>query len=333
MQRRQPIPGIVFSLPPGLCFVHSRLPVFCRQQTNPRGSGRLESRTHWQLRRLEVQYRIRHVAAAASLRALRSARIRDRGVCGDTGRTGCVFYTDADLGPRQSTLPSGSLWCRDVTIARCGTRLYHPSEIGEDGDDMVMVQRDPDEVFAETAMASFEAAPVTFWVILCSRSMPSNWSRLAMGHVQNVRRDGDLLIGDLIIHDRRAIDAIRNRGWRAISCGYDASYRADRRRADGASQYGRIGDHLRCARTARGGTLRRAVFDRRCSTKTETTDENRHADDRPGIRRPARQASQAHARSDQRQRRDPHHLESIAGRSEHRPAPRHGHGPRSLGER
>jgi hypothetical protein len=135
------------------------------------------------------------------------------------------------LGPTQSRLASGALLIRDVPIARAGTQSYHASEIAGalngdtaiDDAGMVEVVRRPEDVFDPQSMASFEGVSVVMqhpddFVA------PNNWSDLAIGHAQNIRRDGDLLIADLLIHDARAIDAIRNHGWRAVSCGYDANY-------------------------------------------------------------------------------------------------------------
>ena len=45
---------------------------------------------------------------------------------------------------------------------------------------------------------------------------PSNWSALSVGHLQNVHRNGDVLVGDLLIHAARAIDAIRNQNDAAL---------------------------------------------------------------------------------------------------------------------
>jgi hypothetical protein len=138
------------------------------------------------------------------------------------------FHTAEQLGPRQAVLPSGTLWCRDVTIARTGVQHYHRLELpgidaDADSNGMIRVQRDEDEVFDERAIASFEGVPITM-EHPDSAVEPANWRDLAVGHVQNVRRDGDTLIADLLVHDRRAIEAIRNRGWRGVSCGYDANY-------------------------------------------------------------------------------------------------------------
>jgi hypothetical protein len=137
-------------------------------------------------------------------------------------------YLDAEvLGRRQSLLPNGSLLCRDTVIARTGQQLYAPFELlgahapGADG--MVRVQRDASEVFNKHSMASFEGIPVVMQHPAVAVE-PDNWRRLSVGHAQNIRRDGDYLVADLLIHDGEAIDAIRHRGWHGISAGYDAQY-------------------------------------------------------------------------------------------------------------
>lgn len=150
------------------------------------------------------------------------------------------FYTDTELGPRQALLPSGALLCSNVTIARTGTQSYHPSEIGLAGDGMIGVQRDAEQVFDPRAMASFEGAPITMQHPITDVG-PSNWRAHAVGHVQNVRRVGDRLVADLLVHDQRAIDAIREGGWRGVSCGYDARYET---RAGGARQVNIVGNHI-----------------------------------------------------------------------------------------
>jgi hypothetical protein len=141
-------------------------------------------------------------------------------------------YADVEqLGPTQSLLTNGALLVRDVPIARTGEQYYHASEIAGsldddtaiDNDGLVRVWRDERDVFDPKSMASFEGASV---VMRHPDSMvgPDNWRELSVGHVQHVRRSGNALIADLLIHDRRAINAIRLGGWRAVSAGYDARY-------------------------------------------------------------------------------------------------------------
>jgi hypothetical protein len=158
-----------------------------------------------------------------------------------------MFYADTELGPRQSLLPSGTLWARDVVIARVGQQQYHRSELFgvdtagiADRDGMVRVIRDASEVFDPQSMSSFEGAPITLGHpegLVDAQS----WKDLAVGHVQNVRRDRGHLVADLLVHDARAIDAVRNKGWRAVSAGYDAEYRPNGREL---RQVGIRGNHV-----------------------------------------------------------------------------------------
>ena len=141
-----------------------------------------------------------------------------------------MFFTAEQLGPKQSLLPSGTLLCRDAPIARIGTQRYHVTELPAAADSvmadengMIEVDRPASEVFSPRSVASFEAAPVTLGHP-DDMVGPGNWADLAVGHVMNVRRDGDLLVGDLLIHDQRGIQAVRSLGWRALSAGYDARY-------------------------------------------------------------------------------------------------------------
>ena len=60
---------------------------------------------------------------------------------------------------------------------------------------MVSVVRDEAEVFDERSIASFEGAPVTLRHP-AGRVDPTNWNDLAVGHVQNVRRQGEVLVAD-----------------------------------------------------------------------------------------------------------------------------------------
>lgn len=136
-----------------------------------------------------------------------------------------LSYTDTELGPKQSILPSGTLLCRDVVIARCGWQDYHESELpfGErDDDGMVHVLWDADQVFGGKAMRSFKGAPVVLTHPDGAVS-PENWQSVALGHAQNIRRRGDHLVADLLVSDQRAIDPIRNCGWRGVPAEYEAA--------------------------------------------------------------------------------------------------------------
>lgn len=111
------------------------------------------------------------------------------------------------------------------TLARTGIQQYRAFELGLTDRDplaIVSIYRSADEVFAQDAIASFENKPVT-------NNHPdefvdaSNWKDLTKGFARNVRRQGNLLVGDLIIADKELIDLVQS-GKVEISNGYTAEY-------------------------------------------------------------------------------------------------------------
>jgi len=139
-----------------------------------------------------------------------------------------MYYITEQLSEHIGETPEGFLLCKDVPLTRTGVFEYTANEVPIEAslDGMVKIQRDDDEVFAQNTIASFEGKPVT---INHPEGMvtPENWSELAHGVVQNVRRgDGeqsDLLLGDLLITTEKGIELVKS-GLREVSCGYDAQY-------------------------------------------------------------------------------------------------------------
>lgn len=152
--------------------------------------------------------------------------------------------------------PEGFLVCVGVPIARTGEMVYGDDEVPLTGDENgeVKITRDENEVFNKKTMASFEGKPIT---ITHPKEFvtPENWSRLAKGIIQNVRRgEGENkndLLADLLVTDSVAIDLIRN-GLREVSCGYEANYVQDE---DGKGKQTRIvGNHLALVDQGRAGS-------------------------------------------------------------------------------
>lgn len=162
------------------------------------------------------------------------------------------YFFTARLGETRYQQADGSLLCKDVQIARTGTQVYLPEEIGlePDGSGTVTVWRTEDEVFSPETMASFEGVAVTLGhpededgdILFVN---PGNYSELAHGHIQNVRRGtgdkSDLLIADVLVKRQEAIDAI-NSGLTDVSCGYDALYK--QLSPGKGKQYNITGNHL-----------------------------------------------------------------------------------------
>lgn len=114
---------------------------------------------------------------------------------------------------------TGFLTARGV-LARTGIQNYRAVEIGLDGDPMriVRVYRPHSEVFDKQSMASFENRPLTI-------EHPSelvtadNWRQHAVGEVRDVQRDGNNLVGTVIVKDSEAIKLVQD-GLRELSNGY-----------------------------------------------------------------------------------------------------------------
>ena len=98
---------------------------------------------------------------------------------------------------------------------------YLGEEIGEQAGKIYKVFRDEKEVFDDETIKSFEGKPITL-THPDEDVNASNWKETAIGHVQNVRREGDYLVGDVYINDENAIKIIKEYGIKEVSCGYDS---------------------------------------------------------------------------------------------------------------
>lgn len=154
------------------------------------------------------------------------------------------------LSENMAKTPEGYLICYDVNIARIGTQEYLGSELGVN-DEIVVVNRLPDEVFKPATVASFEGKPFTndhpFELLDVS-----NTSIYEKGHVQNVRISDDkmYLVADIIVTDLQTITDIEN-GKRELSAGYNCDCEQDE---DGNwYQCNIIGNHVALVDKGRAG--------------------------------------------------------------------------------
>jgi hypothetical protein len=168
------------------------------------------------------------------------------------------FYTTEELGPSQSLTPEGFLVVRNAPLARTGHQLYSDKELPltGDSDGHIIIQRDPEEVFRDQTVYSFHGKPVTM-DHPTNDVNPDNWKDVAVGYVLNPRRgDGvlnHLLLGDLVITDAKAIQAIRGGQLRELSAGYDAEYEQTE---DGRGrQHNIIANHVALVQDGRCGVL------------------------------------------------------------------------------
>lgn len=156
--------------------------------------------------------------------------------------------------------PEGFLICLGVPIARTGVMDYTEDELEDtdiEGDEqgIVKISRDEDDVFKPSTIASFEGKPFT---IQHPEKLvtPQSWSKLAKGHLKNVRRGTDDhrddLLADVYITDAQAIQMVKSDRMREVSCGYEADYEQTGEAA--GRQLNIIGNHLALVEQGRAGS-------------------------------------------------------------------------------
>ena len=164
--------------------------------------------------------------------------------------------------------PEGYLICRNVAIARDGVLLYHKSELpmktkNADSEGMVRVYRAEKEIKDPKALASFEGKPVTMGHPP-DFITPENWKKFAIGTVQNVSLGDDHKIkADLILTDPDAIEKVKSKKIRELSCGYDADYSEENGKV---TQGNILGNHVALVLEGRCGSSCR-IFDAKFNPK------------------------------------------------------------------
>lgn len=130
------------------------------------------------------------------------------------------------LSEHKYKTPEGYLICTDAILARTGKQSYTKDELFGDGDNTeVNVDRPYDQVMNAKTIASFENKPITF-------DHPDedvnvgNYKSYAIGYVRDVhqgktKNGEDVIMGNLVITDQDAINAIEEGSHTDLSCGYD----------------------------------------------------------------------------------------------------------------
>lgn len=139
-----------------------------------------------------------------------------------------VMYYGSPVSEHIDRTPEGFLVCRDVPVARTGPQQYLAREMQLDGDpeQLITVNRNPEDVFEATTLASLEGKPVTDGHPP-ENVGPENYSAYMKGTVRNVRRDGEHIVADLIIYDPCLANEIETGAKREVSCGYTCNYVPD----------------------------------------------------------------------------------------------------------
>ncbi len=162
-----------------------------------------------------------------------------------------LCYYGNKISPHITKTPEGFLICHDVPLARLGPMQYRASELSLPGnpEQIVTVNRYAEDVFAPAAIASFEGKDVT------AGHPPENltaetWAAYARGHVENVRRQEDFLVGDLIIKDSQLANEVQSGAVREVSAGYTAEFLPD---GDCLKQTNIRGNHVAVVPRGRAG--------------------------------------------------------------------------------
>lgn len=106
-------------------------------------------------------------------------------------------------------------------LARTGAMQYLGEELGRTTGKVYDVVVDAEQLFTPETIKSFENLPVTIEHPEEQQVTSDNWEELSVGHIYNVRQDGEYLVGDVVVNSPKAIKLIQD-GKVEVSCGYDA---------------------------------------------------------------------------------------------------------------
>lgn len=133
-----------------------------------------------------------------------------------------VFYQRVRISDNiEREEETGFLYCYNSILGHVGVQAYNGWEVDMKDKKVVYVRREAQDVFDEDSMRSIEGKPVTLHhpdEMVDSK----NFMKYAKGFIRNVRRDGDNIVGDLIIHDESTIQKVLSGELKDLSLGYQA---------------------------------------------------------------------------------------------------------------
>ena len=171
-----------------------------------------------------------------------------------------------DFAPSESSrsfTKEGYLKCVNVRLAKAPqVRQYYayefPSLEGFTADQIINVYTPADELFKPESVASFSNVDATDYHPPKNEINASNWKDYHIGYCENVRQEGDYLVGDLLIKDKISIDLIQSNERIEMSLGYAALLVLENGAApDGTSYQAKfinfIGNHVALVKYGRCG--------------------------------------------------------------------------------
>ncbi|NUF88736.1 DUF2213 domain-containing protein [Acinetobacter baumannii] len=171
-----------------------------------------------------------------------------------------------DFAPSESTrsfTKEGYLKCVNVRLAKAPqVREYYayefPSLEGYSADQIINIYTPAEELFKPETIASFNGVDATDYHPPKNEINASNWKDYHIGYCENVRQEGDYLVGDLLIKDKVSIDLIQSNERIEMSLGYGAMLVVEQGTApDGTPYQAKFinfnGDHIALVKYGRCG--------------------------------------------------------------------------------
>lgn len=147
-----------------------------------------------------------------------------------------IFYFTTKLSENIEILENGFLRANNVIMGRTGTQQYTSQELGvtRGGEKtfIINVNRHEEDVFHEETLKSIEGKPLT---VKHPRDEKGNLVNVTsknvnehrVGYILNVRREGNNIVGDIIVENEKVINLIVNKDMRELSLGYTSVYELD----------------------------------------------------------------------------------------------------------
>ncbi|MBN6535101.1 DUF2213 domain-containing protein [Acinetobacter pittii] len=171
-----------------------------------------------------------------------------------------------DFAPSESTrsyTPEGYLKCVNVRLGKAPqVRQYYAYEFpnleGFSADQTINVYTSPEELFKPEAIKSWDGADTTDYHPPKNEINAANWKDYHIGYCENVRQEGEYLLGDLLIKDKDSIDLIQNNERLEMSLGYGATLILEQGTAPDGTVYQAkfinfIGNHVALVKYGRCG--------------------------------------------------------------------------------
>lgn len=133
-----------------------------------------------------------------------------------------TFYQRVQLSDNiEKEAETGYLYCKNAILGHVGEQAYNGFEIGLTDQKVVYIKREPQDVFDEASLQSIKGKPVTLGhpdVMVNSK----NFKDHVVGFIDEVWRDGDNLVGVIVIQDEQAIEKVEKGELKDLSLGYTA---------------------------------------------------------------------------------------------------------------